>query len=106
MGDRDRTRACSLHCGSLHALRCETLMFFFLPCDTQTRDHLDEADLRGRVRKYVSARSQRRVALARELASDGYAGRYGCQSARLAAARACRGPYGRVRRRAGAVMRP
>ena len=64
MGDRDRTRACSLHCGSLHALRCETLMFFFLPCDTQTRDHLDEADLRGRARKHLGAVGESRGACA------------------------------------------
>ena len=48
MGDRDRTRACSLHCGSLCAPRCETLMFFFLPCDAQTRDLMDEADYHSR----------------------------------------------------------
>ena len=65
MGDRDRTRASSLHCGSLRALRCETLMFFFLPCDAQTRDLMYEADLRGRARKHLGAVAAPRGACAR-----------------------------------------
>ena len=80
MGDRDRTRASSLHCGSLRALRCETLMFFFCramrrPATTWTRQTF------AIERANVSARSQRRVARARELATDGCAMRCGSQSA-------------------------
>ena len=65
MGGRDRTRASSLHCGSLCALRCEMLIIFFLPCDAQTRDLKDGADLHGRADPRLGAVRMPRDACAR-----------------------------------------
>ena len=65
MGGRDRSRASSLHCGSLCALRCEMLILFFLLCDAQTRDLMDEADLYRRADRRLGAVGAPRGACAR-----------------------------------------
>ena len=83
MGGRDRSRASSLHCGSQRALRCEMLIIFFLPCDAQTRDLMDEADYHGRADSRLGAVRAQRSACA-PAAKDGCRHACGSRSARSA----------------------